>query len=277
MLASPSKKYRVQHTHTHLHMVQKLKEHLRPHFMITLSHAERDQRALLDKAQCATRVASTFSCNSIVVTKESHRDQSGYHFHIVVEALNASRFNFVKKIRKAFPEFEGASLNVIVGKSLHALVAYAAKLDPEPFVWGEPIDWTLVHAASARAKWRTRAKQNQPVQPESTIPQSEPADTPSSFEGFREIPREQATLEQRLYFLEELLLRPRQLKPLVRLMVSTSQDCELLQQRVASLEQQLASLKEQIANTPANALNKRQKRSSSTRIREDPERLKNVE
>lgn len=74
--------------------------HLRPHFMITLSHADREHRALIDKPECARRVASIFRCKSIVVSKESHKHEAGYHFHVTVNALDASHHTLIKRIGK---------------------------------------------------------------------------------------------------------------------------------------------------------------------------------
>lgn len=77
------------------------------------------------------RVSSIFSCKSIVVTKESHTDQSAYHFHILVHATNASRYTFSRKSGKG-SEFDGASLDVSIGRSFFALLAYGTKEDLHP-------------------------------------------------------------------------------------------------------------------------------------------------
>lgn len=71
------------------------KEHLRPLFMVTLSHAERGNRALLDKGDGARRVDSIFKCKSLVVSRESHTEQYAYHF---LHILGFSKSNRRKRI-----------------------------------------------------------------------------------------------------------------------------------------------------------------------------------
>lgn len=139
---------------------------MRPYFMITLSHAERGDRARLDKLECAKRVRELFDCRTILVSKEAHQD-AGYHFHIAVLANNASRYTFVRKIREKFPEFDGASIHVSVGKCFITLLAYGTKEDPEPYVWGEDVDWDLVQIA--RDKLRRNQKKHPQPQPTQTV------------------------------------------------------------------------------------------------------------
>lgn len=75
-------------------------EHLRPYFMITLSHCERGNRALVDKQEILKRVTSAFDCVSVIVAKGSHTQRESFHHHVVVHANDSSRYSFIGIVRK---------------------------------------------------------------------------------------------------------------------------------------------------------------------------------
>lgn len=117
-------------------------EHLRPYLLVTLSHAERGERAKITKEECARRIRDIFDCKAILVAKEAHTTEPGtFHYHICIHCTNASRYTYLQKIRKAFPEFDGASIDVATHQSFSTAIAYATKNDEER---GDPIDWDLV-------------------------------------------------------------------------------------------------------------------------------------
>lgn len=109
-------------------------------------------------------VSSIFSCKSIVVTEESHTDQSAYHFHILVHATNASRYTFSRKSGKR------------IRRSLTRCL-YWEMLLRSTRLWnqrgrGEPIDRNLVHASRARNTRRERQKEQHGVE-QTGVPTSE--------------------------------------------------------------------------------------------------------
>ena len=111
-----------------------LKDHIRQYILITLNHAER--RVLVTRECIVSRLRSSFSCISIVVSKESH-DDSGYHYHVGLRNSTASRHTATRKIREWFPEFSGSQCNVSYHKGWNSICAYLTKQDGSPLCWEE--------------------------------------------------------------------------------------------------------------------------------------------
>lgn len=126
---------------------------LKPYILVTLAHAER--REQIEPKRIAEIFKRLFNCKSIVIAKETHKEL-GDHLHIAIYNDNASRNNAVKRIRKAFPQFEGRQCNVTFHKGLNYMLAYVTKEDKDPYVEGE-IDKNKVLEIAENARKKKRA------------------------------------------------------------------------------------------------------------------------
>lgn len=81
---------------------------LRPYILLTLSHAE---KRTIDIKLLMERVRKCFDCRSVIIAKEKH-ENGGFHYHVGIFNSNASRYTAIKKLREAFPEFDGAQIDV---------------------------------------------------------------------------------------------------------------------------------------------------------------------
>lgn len=122
---------------------------MRKYILLTLSRADKEGRAALDKKEIADRIRGCFSCISIIVAREQH-EEIGHHFHIAIRNICATRDNAPKKLRKAFPEFEGAQMLVTFHKAWATACQYVMKEDPKPLVWGEDTVETIKEMLAAR-------------------------------------------------------------------------------------------------------------------------------
>lgn len=112
------------------------KNTLRKYLLLTLNHAERENRSLVTAADIIDRLNSVFNCKAIIISKELHRVQ-GHHLHIGVWNENASKNTMNQRIRKLFPEFEGRQCNVSAHRIWDTVCQYILKQDNTPVVWGE--------------------------------------------------------------------------------------------------------------------------------------------
>lgn len=115
--------------------VKKLKSStVRPFLLVTLSHCERRN---ISQSDVIERFNKLYSCRSILVSREPH-ERGGFHYHIGLETRNASKNNFQKLIRAAFPEFDGKQVNVQQArKGFGPICSYVTKFDKSPLIWGE--------------------------------------------------------------------------------------------------------------------------------------------
>jgi len=132
-------------------------ENMRPFFLITLGHAEWPSRKHVTKPVILERILKAFDCVSVVISEESHTQKGAFHFHVAVHARNANRYTYIRLILKAFPEFDGPSCDIKAHRKLATAVAYAVKEDPNPLIWGDPIDWDSVEAAN---RWINRKEKD---------------------------------------------------------------------------------------------------------------------
>lgn len=109
---------------------------LRKYLLLTLNHAERENRSLVTAADIIDRLNSVFNCKAIIISKELHRVQ-GHHLHIGVWNENASKNTLNQRIRELFPEFEGRQCNVSAHRIWDTVCQYILKQDNTPVVWGE--------------------------------------------------------------------------------------------------------------------------------------------
>lgn len=114
----------------------KINSNLRRYILFTLSRADKGKRTTIDKGMIVQRIRTCFQCVTILVAKEEHKGE-GYHFHVGVLNTCAKRESAPKKLRMAFPEFEGAQIKVTFHKAWPTVCQYVLKEDPHPLIWGE--------------------------------------------------------------------------------------------------------------------------------------------
>jgi hypothetical protein len=73
---------------------------------MTLSRAERGDRANVTKEEILRRVQQCFQCRVIVIAKERHKEEGCYHYHVAFWNTNANKQTATRIIRNAFPDFE---------------------------------------------------------------------------------------------------------------------------------------------------------------------------
>lgn len=109
---------------------------LRPYILLTLSHAEAENRASVNCKVIVERITEVLRCSALIVAKEKHQAE-GFHFHIGIESTNASRNTATRLLRDTFPEFDGAQCSVKFHKSWATICAYVTKEDNKPLLWGQ--------------------------------------------------------------------------------------------------------------------------------------------
>lgn len=125
----------------------------RPYILVTLAHTERRER--IEPKRIAEIFKKLFHCKSIVIGREKHKEL-GEHLHIAIYNYNASRYNAVKRIRQAFPQFEGRQCHIQFHKGLNYMLAYVTKEDKDPYVEGE-IDKTKILEIAENARNKKKA------------------------------------------------------------------------------------------------------------------------
>lgn len=135
--------------------------------MITLSHADREHRALIDKP--VPEESPPFSDAKVSSSPRNHtstRPGTTSMLPLTLSMLLTTPSS--KELENCFP---GTAQHVTIGKSFITLLVHGTKEDPEACVWGPPVDWKLVEAA--RVGQKRRGRQNEKL-PQSPIHQSMP-------------------------------------------------------------------------------------------------------
>jgi hypothetical protein len=109
---------------------------LRKFILLTLSHVE--QRGDMDRDTVAARLHKHFICQRVIIAREVH-DEGGYHYHCAIQNSSASKNTATKYLRKIFPEFTGAQINVKFHKSWFTMLRYVTKEDKlwDQFVYSD--------------------------------------------------------------------------------------------------------------------------------------------
>jgi len=121
--------------------------HIRRFILLTLSHAERADRQMYTPHFVTTKVRGLFSCDQIVVSRETHAE-GGYHYHVGILNCTASVHTATKVLRKAFSEFDGRQLNVSFHKSWKTILKYCLKHDMNPNCWNTSAEECRRHVGS---------------------------------------------------------------------------------------------------------------------------------
>ena len=76
------------------------------------------------------------------MAQERHNEQGkkGFHYHVGVLNKNASKKNYQKVVRRAFPEFEGRTLYVQSHRPWGSVCKYVTKEDKKPLLWGHTLE-----------------------------------------------------------------------------------------------------------------------------------------
>lgn len=109
------------------------KSTLREFILLTLSHAESRE---ITPPEIVYRLQQKFICLSIVVSKELHKAEESFHYHIGIHSKSSSKNTCTAQIRSLFQEFEGRQCNVKFHKGFGTVVGYITKIDSSPYVWG---------------------------------------------------------------------------------------------------------------------------------------------
>lgn len=126
---------------TRKNQVELAKNTIRQFFLVTLidtgsrEHLDKEliEKRMLQLYRCVQRMLQLYRCKAIIVATEKHLKERR-HYHVGVWAYKASKKNFHKLIKKAYPEW---TVNVSYRKGWGTLCSYVSKLDEDPFVWGE--------------------------------------------------------------------------------------------------------------------------------------------
>lgn len=73
----------------------------------------------------------------VICTEKHKKEEDAYHYHAAIWNENASKHTATKRLREAFHEWDGRSLNVTFHKSLATMYAYVIKEDKNPLIWGD--------------------------------------------------------------------------------------------------------------------------------------------
>lgn len=123
---------------------------VRAFLLVTLSHAERRS---LSESDVIERFQKLYSCRSIIVSREPHKSE-GYHYHVGIEAEDASKNTFIKVIKEAFPEFEGRQIDIRAIKGFGPICSYVTKYEKSPSIFGDYDKKEILKKASASDKRR---------------------------------------------------------------------------------------------------------------------------
>ncbi|KAL0295676.1 UNVERIFIED_CONTAM: hypothetical protein Scaly_3093400 [Sesamum calycinum] len=94
--------------------------------------------------------------------REPHKS-GGYHYHVGVKTVNASKNSYARLVRATFPEFEGMQLDVQAKKGWGPVCAYVTKEDKSPLIWGEyNLEQVLELAEAFRARRKSKGLANNP-------------------------------------------------------------------------------------------------------------------
>ena len=88
-----------------------MSSHLRRFLLLTLSHAESDDRVHYTPLFVASKCRTLLECQSIIVAKELHKSE-GFHYYVGVLNKVASIHTVAKKFREGFSKFEGRQLHL---------------------------------------------------------------------------------------------------------------------------------------------------------------------
>lgn len=78
----------------------------------------------------------------------------GFHFHAGILNTSASKHTLVRKVRAAFKEWEGKTVNVQCHKAWPTICSYLIKEDKEPLVWGKYSLEQIVRIGEAKRQHR---------------------------------------------------------------------------------------------------------------------------
>jgi hypothetical protein len=93
--------------------------------LLTLDHVEKDGREMsFDEA--VRRVCDVFSVARYVAAREDH-SAGGYHYHLALELNDFSRKNGTRKMRSAFPEYDGRAVNCSIHRGWNTMNIYVLK------------------------------------------------------------------------------------------------------------------------------------------------------
>lgn len=113
---------------------------LRKHLLVTLSHVER-QAPNLNLTEVFSQLQQCCTVIRAVGCKEKH-EEGGFHYHMAVENSNASKNTITKRIRAAFPEFDGRQVDVKFHKSWVKMLQYVTKEDEDFQCFSADDDYT---------------------------------------------------------------------------------------------------------------------------------------
>ena len=111
-----------------------MSSHLRRFLLLTLSHAETDDRVHYTPHFVASKCRSLVNCQSVIVPKELHK-ADGYQYHVGILNNTANSNTAAKKFCKGFPEFEGRQLHLSFHRSWITVCECALKQDFRFFFW----------------------------------------------------------------------------------------------------------------------------------------------
>jgi len=94
------------------------KSNFRKFVLLTLSRADAiKEGAALTREEVSRRIEAALLCQNIIVSREDHAER-GHNFHIgIFIEQGISKKTAPRILRKVFPEFEGAQLNVSYHKA----------------------------------------------------------------------------------------------------------------------------------------------------------------
>ncbi|XP_059628280.1 uncharacterized protein LOC132271049 isoform X2 [Cornus florida] len=101
--------------------------------ILTLRHAEGrniTERIVID------RIVLSFTCRSIVVTKEMH-EKGGYNYHVGILNRDVTRSTATKVLKEKFAEFGEEEFETKHHGAWGSICAYLTEQDNGLFVWGE--------------------------------------------------------------------------------------------------------------------------------------------
>ena len=116
----------------------------------------------MSQLEIIERLKRVFTCTYIFLSREPHKS-GGYHYHVGVKTVNASKNSYARLVRATFPEFEGMQLDVQAKKGWGPVCAYVTKEDKSPLIWGEyNLEQVLELAEAFRARRKSKGLANNP-------------------------------------------------------------------------------------------------------------------
>ena len=100
---------------------------LREVILVTFTHAERSEG--LTKDLISEKAQKLFLCSSVVVAQEESLEIPGPNYHLAIRNTSASKHTAKKRIRYAFPDLDGDSINVSFPQSWATACSSCVKHD----------------------------------------------------------------------------------------------------------------------------------------------------